>query len=702
LKATTKANTYPFLSGGGELGELTRQYDWQATPLGTPDKWPQSLRATLSIILHAKAPMFLWWGPKLIQFYNDAYRLSLGDNGKHPTALGQEGAACWTEIWPIIKPLIDQVMNGGEATWSQNQLIPIHRNGGLENVYWTFNYSPVYDDTGAISGVFVTFSETTKAVLGRQKAEESQQQVLASFAELSVAIAIISKDKLTFQLANPFFGHLVGRAPEEIMGKPLLEALPELIGQGFDQLLNQVIETGEPFIANEVAVELVRQERLQTIYVDMIYQPRREVDNHISGVLVMATDVTRQVFDRRKVEENEGRFRSLVEESPVATCLFVGPELVIEVANELMIRFFGCGPSIVGQSVRSVLTDSAGQAAIVLLEQVFSSGKPFAALGAPAYLTIDGVEDIYYFDFSLKPLRDAAGMVYGVLETAVDVTDQVLDRQQLTESEARYKALTAELDGLVQQRTEQLQASVYDLQRSNENLQQFAYIASHDLQEPLRKIQSFGDLLRTQYADALGDGSPYLERMQSAASRMSMLIKDLLNYSRIATTQDITAPVALSDVLDRVLSDLDLVISETSAQVSVDPLPTVVGDGSQLGQLFGNLLSNALKFRKPNQVPVIQVNVHFVSATELPPSNTPTRLSSSYHRIDVVDNGIGFDETYVDRIFQVFQRLHGKNKYAGTGIGLAICQKVVANHGGVITARSQPGQGAIFSVYLPV
>lgn len=684
------------------MGELVRNFDWSKTSLGPVAQWPKSLQTTIGIMLHSKFPMFLFWGEELLCFYNDAYRPSLGNQGKHPMALGERARTVWPEIWPTIKPLIDQVLAGGEATWSEDQLIPIYRNGEIEDVYWTFSYSPAYGDTGAIAGVFITCSETTRAVLARQKAEETQQQVLASFEESPVAIAIISTENLTFRMANSFYGYLVGRAPEEIVDKPLLNALPELAGQGFDVMLEQVIATGKPFIAPEVAVDLVRQGQLQTIYVDLTCQPRREADNQVSGVLVVATDVTQQVLARRKIEESERRFRSLVEESPVATCLFVGPEFVIDVANEGMIRFFGRGPSIVGQSVRSVLSDSeTDQAAIALLEQVFRSGEPFAAMGAPANLTINGIVGTYYFDFSLQPLRNAVGEVYAILETAVEVTAQVLNRQHLKKSEVRYKALSAELDLLVQQRTEQLQASVHDLQRSNENLQQFAYIASHDLQEPLRKIQSFSDLLQSQYGPQLGDGVEHLKRMQVAAGRMSTLIRDLLAYSRISLRQEATASVSLTQVVEEAVGDLDLLISDTGATIEVGSLPTVPGDAAQLGQLFQNLLSNALKFRQINTPPVISIRAQVVVAAELPASLKLTRAVAHYHQIDVTDNGIGFEQKYVDRIFQVFQRLHGRNAFAGTGVGLAICEKVAANHGGAITATSQPGQGATFRVYLP-
>lgn len=248
----------------------------------------------------------------------------------------------------------------------------------------------------------------------------------------------------------------------------------------------------------------------------------------------------------------------------------------------------------------------------------------------------------------------------------------------------------------------QLESLNKDLQEANDNLQQFAFVASHDLQEPLRKIQSFGTLLQEQYAGQLGEGANLIQRMQLAAERMSVLIKDLLTFSRITAHQQSAKEIPLSQVVNRVIDDLDVVINEASATLQIEPLPVVHGDESQLRQLFQNLLSNALKFRQPNQPLMIRVSARLVDAATLPTSVKPARQSASYHEISIEDNGIGFDEKYVDRIFQVFQRLHTKSQYAGTGIGLAIVQKVVSNHGGAIAASSQPGRGATFFVYLPV
>lgn len=221
------------------------------------------------------------------------------------------------------------------------------------------------------------------------------------------------------------------------------------------------------------------------------------------------------------------------------------------------------------------------------------------------------------------------------------------------------------------------------------------------MQEPLRKIQQFSDLLKTRNTNLPGDDLSYLDRMQMAAGRMSVLIKDLLVYSRLSTRRETAVSVSLMEVIANALENLSVPIEETKAHIQVGPLPVIQGDVTQLVQLFQNLLSNALKFRRSDTIPAIQISVREIPLADLPALVKPTRQAATYYGIDVADNGIGFDEKYLDRIFQVFQRLHGKNEFAGTGVGLAICEKVAANHGGAITATSQPNQGATFSVYLP-
>ena len=237
----------------------------------------------------------------------------------------------------------------------------------------------------------------------------------------------------------------------------------------------------------------------------------------------------------------------------------------------------------------------------------------------------------------------------------------------------------------------QREAYIRKLAVSNRELQEFAFVASHDLQEPLRKIQAFGDRLQEKCGGSLSDECrDYLQRMQGAAKRMHNLIQDLLGYSRVTNSPQPFSPVALSTVLKEVVADLAVLIEKTGGRVEVGELPEVECNPSQMRQLFQNLLGNSLKFRGQDP-PVVRVS----AAPASEPSGEPGYL------IRVEDNGIGFDEKYLDRLFQPFQRLHGRREYEGTGMGLAICRKIVERHGGTLTARSSPGKGAAFLVAMP-
>jgi len=247
-----------------------------------------------------------------------------------------------------------------------------------------------------------------------------------------------------------------------------------------------------------------------------------------------------------------------------------------------------------------------------------------------------------------------------------------------------------------------LRLSNQALNRSNDNLQEFAYVASHDLQEPLRKIQQFGDILNQQYGELLGrQGQDMLVRMQSAAARMSTLIRDLLNFSRLTTPGQHMNEQNLNDLVAGVLVVLDLSIQEKQASVEVGDLGCIAGDATQLTQLFQNLLTNALKFTRPDVKPRVRVNRQPIAHAELPPAFQLADPALSYCAIQVRDNGIGFQPSQAEQIFGTFQRLHGRSEYPGTGIGLAIVRKVVENHHGYVHAESQPGQGATFTIYLP-
>jgi light-regulated signal transduction histidine kinase (bacteriophytochrome) len=259
--------------------------------------------------------------------------------------------------------------------------------------------------------------------------------------------------------------------------------------------------------------------------------------------------------------------------------------------------------------------------------------------------------------------RDEKGKATGFLEINVDITA----RKQTERELERY---------------------MQELERSNAELQDFAAIASHDLQEPLRKVLAFGDHLREHCGDNLDElGRDFLGRMQNAARRMSVLIEALLQYSRVTTRAQPFQRVDLTQVMFEVLVDMEERIAQTHAKVAIMPLPNVIADPMQMRQLLQNLVANAIKFQRPGTAPHLEIGGR--------------TTDQGWCEISVRDTGIGFDEKYLDRIFRPFQRLHGRSEYEGSGMGLAICRKVVARHGGTITAHSRPGEGSTFVVTLP-
>jgi signal transduction histidine kinase len=280
-----------------------------------------------------------------------------------------------------------------------------------------------------------------------------------------------------------------------------------------------------------------------------------------------------------------------------------------------------------------------------------------------------------------------------LITTAVGLV-MVLSAYYFAARDTRLRArMTEELEARVAQRTQDLNKLNDALRISNRELEQFASVASHDLQEPLRKIEAFGDRLRTRSAAQLDDsGKDYLERVLTSATRMRSLINDLLSFSRVTTRGQKPEPVDLAKIAREVASDLEGRVQQVNGRIQVGELPTIDADPLQMRQLLQNLIGNALKFHQPDVPPVVEVAAEIIR----PPNREPMC------RLSVKDNGIGFEEVYLDKIFNVFQRLHGRNEYEGTGMGLAISRRIVERHGGTVTAESAPGKGATFIVTLPV
>jgi signal transduction histidine kinase len=349
--------------GDSEMAQLCRDFDWASTALGPVESWSHSLRTIVSTLLMSRHPMFLWWGPELVQIYNDAYRPSLGAGGRHPRALGARGKEFWTEIWDAIGPQIDAVMSGEGATWHEDQHLPIERNGRLEDVWWTYSYSPVRDDDGSIGGTLVVCQETTQRVL-------SEQKMKSLLAELSVArsrladvfrlapsfLAVITGPDLVFELVNDAYYQLVGH--RDILGKPLLEALPEIRGQGYDTIVHNVVATRTPFVGRALPVMLARtpgapqEER----FVDLIYQPMTAADGTVTGIVAHGTDVTDQVTAQRQVER-------LLAESEAARADAEAARAEAEAANRAKSEFL----AVMSHELRTPLNAIGGYAELLEL-----------------------------------------------------------------------------------------------------------------------------------------------------------------------------------------------------------------------------------------------------------------------------------------------------------------------------------------------
>lgn len=278
----------------------------------------------------------------------------------------------------------------------------------------------------------------------------------------------------------------------------------------------------------------------------------------------------------------------------------------------------------------------------------------------------------------------------------------LLNARQITQAELQTGMILLAIEDITERKQTEKALKLFNakLEQSNRELQDFASVASHDLQEPLRKIQAFGDLLVKEYGQCLPEtGQQYLQRMQNAAARMQTLINDLLAFSRVTTKAQPFIPVQLNQVVQEVLSDLEVQLQAVGGQVEVDRLPTIDADPLQMRQLMQNLISNALKFHQPHLPPVLKIQAKVFDQSSTTADTADSRQAC---QILIEDNGIGFEEKYLDRIFTVFQRLHYRNEYEGTGVGLAICRKIAERHGGSITAKSSPGTGSTFIVILPV
>ena len=432
-----------FLAKGGKMGELTRAKDWSKTVLGPVETWPQSLRTTLGLILNSKFPMFLFWGPEHICFYNDAYRPSLGNDGKHPLILGEKGADSWPEIWDFIKPLIDQVLLEGESTWHEDQLLPIYRNGKVEDVYWTFSYTPVNNESGKPTGVLVICNETTDKVNLVKKLEDSNKRYLNNILKTPNAMCILKGKDYVVEIANELMLEIWEREESQVINKPIFQALPEAAGQGLEAILDKVYNTGETFKAYELPVKLTRNGKIENTFINVVYEALKEPDGTISGIVTIANDVTLQVIARNVVEESEKKFRNTVKQVPLGIAILKGADLTVEMANNTYLQIIDkTEDEILGKPIFSSLPE-AEETVYPLLSKVYENGIPYHTDELPVLLNRYGQQEICYFNLVFHPLREENTLT-GVVIVAYEVTEAIKARHSLSESEKAFRKIVTE------------------------------------------------------------------------------------------------------------------------------------------------------------------------------------------------------------------------------------------------------------------
>ncbi|RAU83440.1 PAS domain-containing sensor histidine kinase [Pontibacter arcticus] len=469
----------------------------------------------------------------------------------------------------------------------------------------------------------------------------------------------------TIETVNPAAARIFGFDPDEMIGHNIRMLMPEPDKGLHDSYIKNYLTTGIGQIIGK-GREVQGKRKDGTVFPFLLSISEVKLQDRIifTGIVHDITELKRA---EDALRESENQINSIIQ-TAVDGIITIDMRGKMEMVNPAACKLFGYQPEeMIGNNVSMLMPEpdhslhdnylyhyhQTGEKRIIGIGREVSGLKKDKTI-FPLYLSISEVQ--------LSDRKVYTGFVH-------DITQQKLSEERLR----RYAA---------------------ELERSNRELQDFAYVSSHDLQEPLRKIQAFGDRLKTKEYNTLSDqGKDYVDRMLNAASRMQNLINDLLDFSRVASKSKPFVKISLETVLQEVLSDLEVSIENSHATVTYEALPEIQADPLQMRQLFQNLVSNAIKFKKENEAPRIHIYARDVQARAHLTSTPGDELLQIY----VQDNGIGFEEKYLDRIFNIFQRLEGQ-KYEGSGIGLAVCRKIAIHHGGDITAQSKPGEGTTFII----
>ncbi|GAA6769191.1 hypothetical protein AAFH68_51560 [Flavobacterium sp. CGRL1] len=535
---------------------------------------------------------------------------------------------------------------------------------------YDYIFAPVFNKQGdveAIAGTTRDITEIKQAeeqqLLAKKKIEESESRLKLMIHQTPSATLVLMGADLVIEQINKQMLNLIGRG-EEIIGMPLIDVLPELKGQYVWEQVQNVYNKGIPFDQTEVLVQHNRTGEMRDYYYNLAYRPLVE-DEKITGMIQVAVDVTEQVSARKKMEESENRFRALVNAS--SDFVFSMNADWTEMRSLEMSGFYADTVEPVSNWINTYVHPDDKETALNLISEAINTKSIFEM--EHRVLKTDGTLG---WTFSrVVPIVDHQNTIIEWFGASSDITSQ--------------KTVTEKLEILVNERTR-------ELQRSNEDLQQFAHVASHDLKEPVRKIKTFISRLEDNLDGKLDESAKkYIERIHIASDRMFNMIEGVLAYSKINADQQKPTLVDLNEVLKNIETDLEISLQKTGGEIHYDHLPVLEGAQVLLYQLFYNLINNSIKFAK------IDIPVQIKLSSKIIKEKNKKRAV-----ITIEDNGIGFEESQSEKIFETFTRLNSKDTYEGTGLGLSLCKKIVERHGGTITALGSPLKGTIFTIVLPL
>jgi signal transduction histidine kinase len=589
----------------------------------------------------------------------------------------------------------DRVFRTGQPVYllETTQRLNHFHNGELHDQYYDLTLQPKFGATGHIEGVMSFAVNVTERVRARQQAEALQAEVLATaqrqaqerealfhiLADTPAAVALLRGPQHQFEYVNTAYQQLF--PDRQLTGRPVAEALPETEEAGFLTQLDRVYRTGETFFGQELPMHLVPADGrpAQQVNYTFTYQAYRE-NGQIAGISIFAFDVTEQVLAREQREAERQQLHHLFMEAPAPIVIFDGPDLVFQLVNPAYQRAFP-GRALLGKPVLEALPELTGTPVKAHLWGVYETGETFVARELPLQLARydDGPLEELFFSFTFQARRNAQGVVDGVLMFGHEVTDQVQARRVVEEGGQQARALA-----------EELADSNDQLVRTNVDLDNFIYTASHDLKAPIANIEGLLYLLQEELPPEVTQQKnvgPTLTRMLESVERFKRTIDHLTEVSKLQREHtSASSSVNLAAVIEDVRQDLLPQLQAAGAKLVVDvpALPAIQFSAKNLRSMVYNLLSNAIKYRSPARPAHIDVRAH---------------IRPGYTVLEVHDNGLGLAPAHLPRLFTMFQRFH--DHVEGTGIGLYMVKRMVENAGGRIEVHSQLGAGTTFFVFLP-